>query len=128
MASYETYVEALLLYASEQDIDEIRTLLQNKFSKLEPTLRLQSVTTGTPHGDDMELKDYCLEPYGQIAEPDGYQLKQFNFFFIADREQDKEALGMQIYAIVSESVRPFGKIEYFSMFGEPDGSELSEED
>lgn len=35
---------------------------------------------------------------------------------------------MQIYAIVSESVRPFEKIEYFSMFGEPDGSELSDEE
>lgn len=75
IASYETYVETLPLYAPEQDIDGIRTLLQNKFSKLEPTLRLQSVTTGTPHGDDMELKDYWLERYGQIAEPGGYQLK-----------------------------------------------------
>lgn len=75
MAPYETYVETLLVCAPEQDIEEIRTLLQNKFSKLEPTLRLQRGTTGTPHDDDMELKDYWLKQYGQIAEPGGYQLK-----------------------------------------------------
>ncbi len=35
---------------------------------------------------------------------------------------------MQIYAIVSEAVRPFGKIEYFSMFGDPDGEELADKE
>ena len=116
MDIYEIQVENLLLYAPEQDIEEIRRLLQGRFSKLEPTLQLQRVTTAIPTHDDMGLKDYWDQQYGH------------NFVFLADREQDQEALGMQIYAIVSEAVRPFGKIEYFSSFGDPDGEELADKE
>ena len=128
MDMYEIQVENLLLYAPEQDIEEIRRLLLGRFSKLEPTLQLQRVTTAIPTHDDMGLKDYWGQQYGHDLEPVGYQLKQINFVFLVDREQDQEALGMQIYAIVSEAVRPFGKIEYFSMFGDPDGEELADKE
>ena len=128
MDIYEIQVENLLLYAPEQDIEEIRRLLQGRFSKLEPTLQLQRVTTRIPTNDDMKLKDYWIDQHGHDSEPVGYQLKQINVVFLADREQEQEDLGVQIYAIVSETVRPFGKIEYFSMFGDPDGEELADKE
>src|SRR5699024_5847695 len=128
MDIYELQVESLLLDAPEQDIEEIQRLLQGRFSKLEPTLQLQRVTTVIPTHVYMRLNDYWGQQYGHDLEPVGYQLKQINFVFLADREQDQEALGMHIYAIGSEAARPFGKIEYFSSFGDPDGEELADKD
>src|SRR5690625_6794225 len=84
MDIYELQVESLLLYAPEQDIEEIQRLLQGRFSKLEPTLQLQRVTTVIPTHDYMRLKDYWVQQYGHDLEPVGYQLKQINFVFLAE--------------------------------------------
>ena len=112
------YVEELFLNATTEQIEAIAKTLHNQFVRLEPHLLVQGVTIHPLDEDEMGLKDYWQRHFGARMDPYAHVLSRVDFLFASDGGTTLDVLSMQVYSIVSEVMKQFEGVEYFSSFSE----------
>lgn len=118
MNELKKYVEELVLYATPEQIETISKTLQKQFVRLAPHLFVQGVTGQPLEEDEMGLKDYWQQQFGESNNPYAHVLLRVDFLFTSDGTTKLDVLSMQVYSIVSEVMKQFEGVEHFSSFSE----------